>query len=124
MGCAVDQPSRMIADYKPNEDGPDHPRPSAEREESHAKQNLKRNIEISECPIEWFGVEVGREMPHFLVRGQRDIVPVEPLYVRPFEAAPDAVRVALVCGMCVMLAVHRHPSNRIALQRQGSKNGE
>ena len=61
-------------------------------------------------------------MKHFLVRRQRDIVPVNPLHVRPSKPAVDTVGVALSIGMRVMLAMNRHPSDRIALQRERSEN--
>ena len=34
----------------------------------------------------------------------------------------NAVGITLLIGVRVMLAVHRHPSDRIALQRQRSEN--
>ncbi len=75
-----------------------------------------------EDAIEWLVVEVGCEVKHFRVGGQRDVVPIDPLHVRPPEPAMDAMGIALLIGMRMMLAVHRHPSDRIALKSERSEN--
>src|SRR5579864_5923999 len=112
----------MVADHESDENAPNHPRPSAEREEPYAQRDLKRNIEVLQPAIEWLGVEVGREVQHFLVRRQRDVVLVEPCHVCPRETAMNAMGIAFLVSIGVMLAVHRYPSDWIALQRQRSED--
>ncbi len=105
----------MIANREPDENAPNHPRPAAKGEEPERQRDLKRDVEVLQRAIERFGVEVGGEVTHFLIRRQRDVMPVNPVHVRPLKALRNTMRVALMIGMGVVLAVHRYPANGIGL---------
>src|ERR1700722_13360305 len=74
--------------------------------------------------VERIGKKIRSVTRDLFVRRHVDVLAVEPIDVRPAEAEPDVMRIAVVVGMGVMLAMNGDPANRIALECERSKDSE
>src|SRR5580692_12243763 len=124
MGSAVDQPRRVIRDDEADEDAPNDPGPTAQKEERPREHELKRKTQMLQHPVERIGRKIRSVTRDLFVRRHIHVLEVEPIDVRPAKAEPDVMRITFVVGVGVMLAMNGDPTNRIALERERSKDGK
>ena len=121
VGRAVDQPRRVIRNREPDEYPPDHPRPAAERKEPKTERDLQRHVSTAARDktdrrrgrLRNVAISSSKAARHCAGRSSPR---------GPLQALDDAMRIAFMIGVRVVLAVHRDPSDGIALQCQRSKN--
>ena len=92
------------------------------KEERPRERELERKTQMLQRPVERIGVKIRSVARDLFVRRHIEVLAVEPIDVRPAKAEPDVMRIAFVVGMGVMLAMNGDPTNRIALERERSKD--